>query len=181
MNIFVVNTDPYTAAYDLCDKHIVKMIVESTQMLSIAHRVLDGTPSTRTTKSGRTVKHWTHPKWENELCLPAMVHHPCTKWAMQTLSNYNWLWQHTDGMLEQYTFRYDKIHSMTDLVRTRLIYAPTNINIGDLTPFAQAMPVQYQSNDAVVSYRNYYIGEKKKFATWRKTLQPSWFAVGEHQ
>ena len=58
MNIFILNEDPIKAAQDQCDKHVVKMIVESAQMLSTVHRMLDGTIETRKSKSGKTnVKH----------------------------------------------------------------------------------------------------------------------------
>ena len=43
MNIFVLDRDPIQAAKYMCDKHVVKMILESCQLLSTAHRVLDGT------------------------------------------------------------------------------------------------------------------------------------------
>ena len=42
MNIFVLDRNPVIAAQMQCDKHIVKMIVESGQMLSTVHRMLDG-------------------------------------------------------------------------------------------------------------------------------------------
>ena len=42
MNIFYLDRDPVIAAQMMCDKHVVKMILESAQMLSTAHRVLDG-------------------------------------------------------------------------------------------------------------------------------------------
>ena len=56
MNIFVLDKDPREAARMLCDKHVPKMIVESGQMLSTAHRMLDGTPIKRPSKSGKTIQ-----------------------------------------------------------------------------------------------------------------------------
>jgi hypothetical protein len=175
MNIFVVQSSPHDAAHDLCDKHVVKMIVESVQMLSTAHRVLDGEPAIRISKSGRKIKHWVHPKYDNRLCLATMVNHPCTRWAMETSCNYDWLWQHASSLMFEYTNRYQKKHSMHDLMGV-LVSCPENIKVGSLTPFAQAMPEQYKCKDAVTAYRNYYIGEKKRFAKWAKTPVPSWFA-----
>lgn len=179
MNIFVLNPTPDGAARDMCDKHVVKMIVETAQMLSTAHRVLDGVPTIRISKSGRRIKHWRHPneEWDMRLCLPTMVNHPCTKWAMQSSANYEWLWEHGIGLLKQYTLRYSKVHSMQNLYSDQLFDTPKNIVAGPLTPFAQAMPDQYRCGDAVTAYRNYYIGEKKRFAKWAKTPVPSWFGV----
>ena len=56
MNIFVLDKNPTIAAQMLCDKHVPKMIVESAQMLSTAHRLLDGTPEKRRSKSGKTIQ-----------------------------------------------------------------------------------------------------------------------------
>jgi len=175
MNIFVVQSSPHEAARDLCDKHVVKMIVESAQMLSTAHRVLDGEPAIRLSKNGRKIKHWIHPEYDDVLCLATMVNHPCTRWAMETSSNYDWLWHHAWGLMFEYTKRYGKKHSMHDLMGI-LAGCPNNIKDGSLTPFAQAMPEQYRCEDAVTAYRKYYIGEKKRFAKWAKTPVPSWFA-----
>ena len=179
MNIFVVDEDPRQSARDLCDKHIVKMIVESAQMLSTAHRVLDGTPSTRTTESGRRVKDWVHPDSEMDeaLCYAVMVNHPCTRWAMENNKNYLWLQQHAVGLLDEYTVRYHKAHSMDDLIHDHLARAPVCIaSASSITPFAQAMPDKYRvKGDAVTAYRNYYMGEKRRFAVWKTERKPQWW------
>ena len=81
MNIFVLDINPKTAAQMQCDKHVVKMIVESAQMLSTAHRMLDGYAEKRPSKSGKTmVNYWVHPRQEMEDILYKAVHHkhPCT-------------------------------------------------------------------------------------------------------
>ena len=105
----------------------------------------------------------------------AFRNHPCTKWVMQSSDNYKWLYDHGIELLRQYTLRYDKVHSMQALYMNYLIDHPTNISVDKQTPFAQAMPEQYRNSDAVTAYRNYYIGEKKRFAKWAKTPMPSWF------
>ena len=59
MNIFVLSTDPVKAAQQQCDKHVPKMVVESAQMLSTAHRILDGVLTRRKSISGKTMsKSW---------------------------------------------------------------------------------------------------------------------------
>ena len=58
MNIFYVDKNPETAAKMMCDKHIIKMILESAQMLCTAKRVLDGKEYFDTTKNGRKIKRW---------------------------------------------------------------------------------------------------------------------------
>lgn len=94
---------------------------------------------------------------------------------MQTDSNYGWLFDHTLGLLDAYTIRYDKRHSMQSLMPL-LIDPPRNIPEGRITPFAQAMPDQYRiADDAVSAYRRYYIGEKSRFAKWKVGAVPKWF------
>ena len=56
MNIFILDKDPMKAAMMLCDRHVPKMIVESAQMLSTVHRLLDGKPEKRRSKSGKTIQ-----------------------------------------------------------------------------------------------------------------------------
>lgn len=181
MNIFVVDSDPRQAARDLCNKHVVKMIVESAQMLSTAHRVIDGKPYTRLSRTGRRLKCWSHPneRMDSALCLPTMVNHPCTKWVMENDQNYLWLHQHTVGLLDEYTVRYHMAHSMDELIHVMLKAPPEGIaKATSITSFAQAMPDQYRvEGDAVTAYRNYYAGEKRRFAVWKNARVPQWWKV----
>lgn len=152
MNIFVVNSNPRKAAQDMCDKHIVKMILETAQMLCSAHP--EGTATYKPT----------HRK------------HPCTLWASASIANYNWLCLHGLALCDEYTKRYGKIHKSEDIIRWCHANYPPNIPIKELTPFAQAMPEQYKDVDAVVAYRKYYIAEKSRFAAWKNSTTPLWFS-----
>ena len=90
MNIFILSTDPVEAAQMQCDKHVPKMLVESGQMLSTAHRVLDGHLTRRPSKSGKTmVKYYemVNDSFENILYKAVHMGHPCTVWTMQTAAN----------------------------------------------------------------------------------------------
>ena len=92
MNVFVLDESPVIAAQSQCDKHVVKMIVESGQMLSTAHRMLDGTADRRPSKSGkRLIQHWSLND-VRECVLYKAVHmgHPCTVWTMQSSKTYIW-------------------------------------------------------------------------------------------
>jgi len=117
MNIFILDESPVKAAQLQCDKHVVKMILESAQMLSTAHRLLDGRMVLGKSKSGRSAKEW---KLEDEVLdtvLYKAVHigHPCTIWTMESISNYNWHFQHYKALAEEYEYRYGKTHkSFTD-------------------------------------------------------------------
>jgi len=152
MNIFVVDRDPKVAATMLCDKHVVKMIVETAQMLCTA-----------ASKLGHQVPY-----------KPTHANHPCTLWAGESLSNWNWLIQHGISLCEEYTLRYNRIHKTQSIIEwcKDSNIGPTR-DIG-LTPFKLSMPDKYKCSDPVESYRNYYSGEKKRFAKW-KTSPPQWW------
>ena len=151
MNIFILDKEVEKCAEYHCDKHVIKMILESAQMLSAVVRL-----------NGYDVGYkLTHKN------------HPCTKWARESLSNYNWLKELTKLLNYEYRYRYDKDinHKSYDLVKTLPI--PDLPDIG-LTPFAQAMPEQYKNKNAVKAYRDYYINEKSSFLTWTKRKKPTW-------
>jgi len=179
MNIFVLDKDPQTAAQMMCDKHVVKMIVESGQMLSTAWRVLDGEQYTELSANNRRIKRWKLPYdlFEQMLYKASFVGHPCTKWAMENNKNYYWLAEHAYALCKEYTYRYKKVHKAEDMISYMRYRKPANIKEADsMTPFAQAMPDEYKNTDAVEAYRAYYLGEKTGFAEWKNDNVPSWYS-----
>ena len=162
MNIFVVDECPVISAQQLCDKHVVKMVVEGCQMLSTIHRMF--------------ASHIVYAPVE--LYKESFRNHPCTIWARQTTSNYMWLANHTNELSKEYTNRYGKIHAAHQLTQWFIRTIPGQIPYGDLTPFAQAMPDKYKCEDGVTAYRNYYIYEKSRFAKWKFTEPPQWYTEG---
>jgi hypothetical protein len=175
MNIFAVHNDPIIAAQSLVDKHIVKMVLESCQLLSTAHRLLDGEQYIDKTKTGRNVKRWRLPD-ERETVLYSATHinHPSAVWCRATNNNYNWLYCHFVALLHEYTYRYGKIHKCEDMV-VALMQPPLNIPVGYLTPVTPAMPDEYKvPNDHVESYRNYYRTAKERMHKWTKREKPEW-------
>lgn len=177
MNVFFLSKNPIDAALEMCDKHNVKMPVESGQMLSTVHRYLDGNQTWRLSKKGRQIKHWKMFDENKEKKLYKVVHlnHPSTIWTRQTLGNYLWHFELFKAMLDEYTFRYGKIHKSTELLEI-LKEPPQNIPKGDFTSPPLCMPDQYKQKNAVIAYRNYYIGEKANFAKWQKGREmPEWF------
>ena len=172
MNIFVLDNDAATSARMMCDKHVVKMILESCQLLSTAHHVLDGDPLEVNTGKRR---YKTHVCTKKNICKATMINHPCTIWTRENRSNYLWLWRHAYALCKEYTRRYNKVHAMESMLQNELFDPLVNITKGKLTPFAQAMPDQYKDSNAVVAYRKYYIGEKVRFAKWKVTEEPEWW------
>jgi hypothetical protein len=179
MNIFVLDNDPRVAAQNLCDKHVVKMILESAQLLSTAHRYLDGTVSTKLGKGGRKYTTYIHPNpiTDGFIYRSTMINHPCTIWTRHTTSNYDWLANHAIEMCHEYTSRYGKIHTSYNLLTWLQEKKPLGLPIGPLTPFAQAMPDIYKNTDAVEAYRAYYIGAKARFARWKNNKIPQWWVL----
>ena len=175
MNIFAVDNDPVQAAQWLVDKHIVKMVLETAQLLSTAHRILDGEQYIDKTKTGRNVKRWRLPD-DRETVLYSATHlnHPSAVWCRQNLHNYNWLYDHFVALLHEYTYRYGKVHKCTPMT-LHLRFAPLHIGLGDLTPVTPAMPDEYKvPNDSVASYRNYYRVAKARMHKWTKRDAPEW-------
>ena len=158
MNIFYLNRDPVVAAQMQCDKHVVKMILESAQMLSTAHRVLDG------------------DEYANNYGLYKMAHknHPSTIWVRTCDENYEWLWKHMEALMYEYTHRYSKHHA-TERLTHALWKLPINISYGEFTDPPQCMPDYCKGDDTVSAYQTYYIVEKSDFATWKNRETPEWF------
>ena len=144
MNLFVLDSDPVVAAQLQCDKHIVKMIVESAQMLSTAHRMLDGVETKRLSKSGKTMsKYWElNDDREAVLYKAVHMHHPCTIWTMDTLANYKWHYDHFIALCDEYKHRYNKVHATDTLLRHYLYWPPSKIKTGKLTK----QPLAIKSN-----------------------------------
>ena len=158
MNIFYLDRDPVVAAQMMCDKHVVKMILESAQMLCTAHRVLDG------------------DSYADLIGMYKMAHknHPSTIWVRTCDENYEWLWNHMDALMKEYTYRYGKHHATERLIHTLWQY-PYNIPVGDFTSPPQCMPDYCKGDDTVSAYQTYYIEEKSYFATWKNRETPEWF------
>ena len=151
MNIFVLHRDPKIAAQMACDKHVVKMILETAQMLC----------TVASHQGHKAPYRATHAK------------HPCTKWAAQSRANWQWLIAHGLALCAEYTIRYDKRHKSQSVIEYCNKLKIDFINTQP-TPFAQAMPPQYKNDCVVTAYRDYYRGEKARFATW-KTKTPKWW------
>lgn len=178
MNIFLLDPNPVVAAKLQCDKHIVKMVLESAQMLSTAHRILDGKLVRLPSKSGKTIVN--HFLLENDLLYNAVHHHhPCTTWTMASSENYTWHWNHFVALCEEYTYRYNKKHATDLKLREALKPLPKNIPIGDMTKFPLAMksnPECMFPDDPVKSYRLYYRTKKDRFKmVWTNRNIPEWF------
>lgn len=154
MNIFVLSKDPVEAAEMQCDKHVVKMVLETAQMLCAAF------------PKGTAPYKQTH------------INHPCTVWSRQSKANYEWLISHGYALSDEYTSRYGRQHKSLAAIK----WCKDNINSltfpeQQQTDFAQCVPDIYKSNDIVETYREYYKNEKSAIAKWNKNREtPTWFS-----
>jgi hypothetical protein len=185
MNIFYLDKDPIKAAQMSCDKHVVKMILESAQLLSTCHRVLDGTEYYDKTANGRKIKRWKHPNSNMEAVLykAGWIKHPSTVWLFESAYNYLWLYQHFMALNDEYKKRYNhtKDHVAVQKLGDLLKYPPKNAKINKIgTQPTPAMPDECKvPGDSVQSYRRYYIMKKRRFATWKAPAKtPEWYIEG---
>ena len=179
MNIFYLDNDPMVCAQMHVDKHVVKMILEYAQLLSTAHRVLDGTECTVLSKTGRKKKVFALPDVEYDSLLYGATHinHPSAKWVRHSSNNYRWLYRLFAELCAEYTYRYGKVHLTDTKLKNLLKNLPKNIPIGDFCPPWRAMPDEFKVADTMESYRNYYRGAKMNMFSWKKRETPSWVNI----
>jgi len=161
MNIFVLDENPFAIPRMMLDKHAVKMVLETAQMLCTAHRVLDNLDNINGTP----------------LYKAAHVNHPCSIWVRESLYNYRWLYNHFMALCTEYTYRYKKSHLCATKLLVALRNPPINIPVIPRTPFALAMPDYCKSNCAITSYRTYYCMEKSSLPQkWTNRTPPAWYS-----
>ena len=154
MNIFFLDYDVKLCARDHCDKHCVKMILETAQLLCSVHHTTDQV----TDQVPYKLSH---------------KNHPCSIWVRSSLSNYLYLCELGIELCLEYTERYGKRHKSEEVIMWCIENKPNIKDIGFTTP-PKAMPDEYKVEDVVESYRNFYAGEKLKFAKWKNGYYPSW-------
>jgi hypothetical protein len=159
MNIFVLSLITSLCAKYHADKHVVKMILETAQLLCSAHIILDEVSSIE----GIPLYKLTHKN------------HPCSKWVRESSENYKWLYDLFYELCIEYTHRYGKVHMCEIKFINILVFVPKNIPRCSMTPFALAMPDECKTNDPVESYRNYYTTNKQHISEWSKREIPEWF------
>jgi hypothetical protein len=181
MNIFYLHQDPVKCAQAHLDKHVVKMILEYAQLLSTAHRILDGTESTVLSESGRKKKVWQLPDHRDSVLYSCThANHPSAVWARQTSCNYEWLYSLFVATCDEYTYRYGKVHLTDTKLRSVLKQHPKSIGKSMIwQPPTPAMPDECKvGNDHLTSYQKYYIDKKADMAKWTNREPPEWFIKG---
>ena len=176
MNIFYLSNNPTNCAQQHVDKHVVKMTLEYGQLMSTAPRGLDGQPYYGKTKNNRNIQRWLLPDSREEVVWKAShFNHPSGIWVRQSADHYTWLYSLWLEMLSEYTHRYGKKHA-AERMKPVFSTLPKNIpQLGWLSDPPPAMPDEYKVDTVIQSYRNYYKGDKKSFASWKNRDTPTWF------
>ena len=188
MNIFYLHNDPQVCAEMHNDKHVVKMILEYAQLLSTAHRILDGIVEPGLSKTGRKKTVYRLPDSRDSILYGAThVHHPSAVWVRKSANNYMWLAELLEMLCGEYTYRYKKTHKIErdGLMQALKNRFPDNIPHGVFTEPTPAMPDDVKilkeihtdryTLDSLLSYRNYYIKNKTHLANWKNRPVPSWY------
>ena len=161
MNIFFIDKCPVMSAIQLCDKHVVKMVLETAQMCSTA------------------IHHWC---WGDEMILDhvyksAYKNHPMTVWVRENDANMLWAVLHGLAIGREYKYRYGKDHKSTTILQNIAGYMFHDNFDEDYTLHTeppQCMPDEYKRLDYVEAYRAYYIDAKSHILTWTKRKRPEW-------
>ena len=152
MNIFILDYDVKKCAEYHVDKHVVKMILETAQLLCGVHWVSGGNAPYKLSHKN----------------------HPCAIWARESLTNYLYLCELGLELSREYTYRYGKKHKSQEIIEWCIDNKPNIVDKGFTEP-AKAMPDEYKVKSVVESYRNYYKGAKSGFATWKQRETPEWY------
>ncbi len=150
MNLFYLSRDPVEAAHLQCDKHVVKMILETAQMLSTAHIELDGT---------QVAYKATHKN------------HPSTVWVRSSFHAYRWAWRHLRALGEAYTERYGKVHKTIAEHLDNLSIPPANIAHAEFVDPPQCMYDECKRDDTVLAYQVYYNAKADEWAAAGKPMK----------
>ena len=181
MNIFILSTDIDKCAEYHVDKHVTKMILEAAQMLATTvwvDKLIGYVPRKLDSAELAIIR-------AEMVMLPSIgertflrykaahLNHPCSIWARTSYDNYQWLQVYANALNEEAQYRGYKPHASCAEVNS--MPEPFRLKSIGLTPFAQAMPDEYKSDDAVTAYRTYYKNDKADIATWKRRQQPEWF------
>lgn len=175
MNVFFLDRTPTTCAEYHNDKHVVKMVIEYAQLLSTAHRVLDGKQYWDKTKNGRRIKRYQmfNKYLDTNLYLAAHVNHPSAIWTRKSVHNYNWLFDLWFALSKEYEYRYGREHLTFTKLNKILMKAPKCMPRGEFTDPPPAMPDECKvPGDSLASYHKYYREHKSSFNNFKGRNEP---------
>lgn len=152
MNIFYLAHSPSDCAKMHCDKHVVKMILETAQLLSTAH----------------------HERGSTAPYKPTHRNHPSAVWVRSGVKQYRWAYSLLEALSDEYTLRYGKVHKTWERCSEALREPPKGIPVVEWSDPPQCMPDECKDSSAVVAYRQYYEFKRAEWAT--RGLEMKWSA-----
>lgn len=178
MNIFYLSHKPSRCARWHCDKHVVKMILETAQLLYTAHWFLAGPegPDFLTAPYRKNAKERGYRSIKNK-------NHPSAIWTRESLDHYMWLCMFGAYLCEEYKYRFgsQKRHSCEEHLYWLAAHAPASIPPTGWRQPPQAMPEEYQKSDSIAAYRAYYVGGKKDLLKYTRRGEPHWIKPGHNE
>lgn len=157
MNVFVTSSCPIESARALDDKRLVKMPLESAQLLSTALYNLG--------------------YWRSNLYRPTHRGHPCTKWAGRSRGNFSWLVRHGLALCDEYRHRYYRVHKSRGVILLcQEAFKDCPMDELSMTPFPNCTTVTDPKLSTIEKYRRYLVTEKWAGANprWTNRERPEW-------
>ena len=142
MNIFYLAHNPTDCAKLHCNKHVVKMILETAQLLSTAHHERGSTAPYKSTHRN----------------------HPSAVWVRSGVKQYRWAYRLLEALSDEYTNRYGKVHKTWERCSEALSEPPTAIEDIDWSEPPQCMPEECKHKSTVIAYRRYYEHKRAEWA-----------------
>ena len=181
MNVFYLSAYEDMCAQMHCDSHCSKMIIEYAQLMSTAHRTMDGEMYYGLTKNGRKIKRWKMDDdvMETTLYKASHINHPSGIWVRQSAKNYRWLYRMWTELNTEFMWRYGKDvpHESYRKLNELLFDIPKNMKEGVFTEPTPAMPDDVKNESSLVAYRDYYVKYKQHLASWKRRGIPDWYEV----
>ncbi len=160
MNIFYLDKNPRRAAEMMHDKHVVKMVLETAQILStVCHR---------------------HGCWVPEMYRPTHANHPSVLWAGESVESFQWLYAHGLWLGKEFEYRYGHAHKSSGVIDIVPYFTPQEFPQAHWTEPPQAMPDEFKiAGDSVAAYRAYYLGRKVEQSGWTRRPVPAFVLEGK--
>jgi hypothetical protein len=188
MKIYFLDTNPSKAAQALIDKHLGIQGVYLCQLLSAAHRAIDGIREERSSKISDKVAHrYALPEPLQSNLYPSRLinDYPAADFVKQSTGHYYWAHDYLTETLREFNKRYGYAHDHSDMAEL-LKFAPTKMFKQELQEGWLFMPSvdiekQYTSRDEdgvidlVKTYRNWYKFAQPGVMRWTKTQTPTWY------
>src|ERR1700744_5095204 len=155
MNIFAVDSDPVLCAQALDDKRLLKMILETAQILSSALSNLG--------------------YWKSNLYRPTHVNHPCVQWAGASRRNFDWLVLYGIALGQEYKHRFGRFHrSVSVVMNASERFKDCPLDALSMTPFPNC--TGWKGRSVQDAYRAYLSVDKwTETSRWTKRSKPEWY------